>query len=410
MMATTTTTRRVPDAPSLPHVLDRAARRRLTLVATAAFLVVRVLDVAYLWLAYRDRLRVGGALTTWDGDWFVEIARHGYPTVLPVDAAGTVRWNAYGFLPLYPALIRALHEVTGLPLALVAIVLNVACGLAATVLLARLMGGHLGERVAAWGVVLFAALPGALVLGMAYSEGLFLLGLVGMLHGLAARRSWLVAVGLAVAGLSRGAVLPLVVVLVVHLVDLVVHAPREQRLRVARVPALLVVEGAALVLVPLVVPWVRTGRFDALARTQASWNVNQAPHTVPDLVPWIVGPQLGDGGWWSARGLIVAVTFVTTAVGAVLAWRLDLPWHLRALAPAVLVFYVLFLPPVANDLRYFVMAVTVPFAYAAAIRLTATRVVVVVLLLVAHLAWASLTLNHGMGAATGISPIGILVP
>src|SRR4051794_16804619 len=55
--------------------------------------------------------RVGTVLThTWDTGWYLELARHGYPSVVPEQAGRAVQ-STLGFFPLYPLTVRAVHHL-----------------------------------------------------------------------------------------------------------------------------------------------------------------------------------------------------------------------------------------------------------------------------------------------------------
>ncbi|MEA2533301.1 MAG: hypothetical protein QOJ93_1112 [Actinomycetota bacterium] len=144
----------------------------------------------------------GGAsrfLAYWDGAWYLEVARHGYPNAL-VPAPGQ---SDHAFFPLYPLAIRAFHGLTGLSWVTSALAVNlVASGLAMAViyvLIERLMDAPAALRT----VTLLCFFPWAFIFSMAYSEGILLLASAICLLALLDER-WVVA-GLAAlaAGASR---------------------------------------------------------------------------------------------------------------------------------------------------------------------------------------------------------------
>ena len=133
----------------------------------------------------------GGAsrfLAYWDGAWYLEVARHGYPKAL-VPAPGQ---SDHAFFPLYPLAIRAFHGLTGLSWVTSALAVNlVASGLAMAViyvLIERLMDAPAALRT----VTLLCFFPWAFIFSMAYSEGILLLASAICLLALLDER-WVVA-------------------------------------------------------------------------------------------------------------------------------------------------------------------------------------------------------------------------
>ncbi len=98
----------------------------------------------------------------WDSVWFLHIARHGY------DMKETA-----AFFPLYPLAVRGVSEILRSDVA-AAVLVSVAAGAAAVVVLHRLARPLLGEAGATTTVLLVALYPVAFVFTAAYSDGLFL--------------------------------------------------------------------------------------------------------------------------------------------------------------------------------------------------------------------------------------------
>jgi hypothetical protein len=117
---------------------------------------------------------VSGVFTQWDGRWYIEIVRNGYPRSIPPDITFLQDEARAAFFPLYPTLVRALDRVLPAGDTLVALGLNVLLGVAGMVLV-----GHLARRlydndVAERAMVLFAVFPGSFVLSYAYAEALLI--------------------------------------------------------------------------------------------------------------------------------------------------------------------------------------------------------------------------------------------
>jgi glycosyl transferase family 87 len=130
------------------------------------------------------------SLRTWDHGWYLGVAQGGYPDFVP-EVAGRAVQNNLGFFPLFPLLLRAVHGL-GLSWEMTALVTSAATGLAATLLVWRLLEALSGRRAADRGVALFCFFPGAFVLSFAYAEGLMLALAAACLLALR-RHRWLTA-------------------------------------------------------------------------------------------------------------------------------------------------------------------------------------------------------------------------
>jgi hypothetical protein len=142
-------------------------------------------------------LHVRQALVTWDGDWYWQIARHGY---------GAVPHEGLRFFPLYPMLARALAWPIGDHVAVALIVITNLAAFAALVLVRRVVLEETGdEALARRSMWLMAVFPAAGALVFAYAEALMLA--VSLVAFLAIRRQkwWIVAICGLVCGLTRPA-------------------------------------------------------------------------------------------------------------------------------------------------------------------------------------------------------------
>lgn len=184
------------------------ARARVPLLRTLpSWLVARVLVVGALALAHYlvDQLHVHDAiveataragLTSWDGAYYVDIAKHGYEAI-PRDSLR--------FFPLIPMLARPFIWV-GIPAqAAVVIVANVSA-LVAGMLLFLLVRRETHNAETATRAVWFLALaPAAFVLVMGYTEATTIALAIGMFLALRGRWWWAAAAIGVLAGLSRPA-------------------------------------------------------------------------------------------------------------------------------------------------------------------------------------------------------------
>ncbi|MHB1510678.1 MAG: hypothetical protein ACYCVV_15230 [Acidimicrobiales bacterium] len=125
-------------------------------------------------------------LTLFDGQWYLRLARFGYP------ARSVHVQSTLGFLPLYPLVIRAVAWTLSLSYVAAALIISFIGGLVAVVVAQRLAtswwGGHSGRKAA----LAFALFPGSIVFSMAYSECLTIPLALGCLLALRSRR-WLLA-------------------------------------------------------------------------------------------------------------------------------------------------------------------------------------------------------------------------
>jgi hypothetical protein len=180
-----------------PVIAAFAVSRLVILVA--ALLVEAGVFVTNPRLLHGDAAPILRSLTTWDGDWFVGIARNGYH----VEAFGDTGYHDYAFFPLYPMLVRVLALPWPDLVGPIAIALNFVLFAVALVLLVRLARPHLGEARAIRAAALFALFPFSFVFTMAYSETLTLVLVV--LSFLAVERGYAGRAGIAfgLASLTR---------------------------------------------------------------------------------------------------------------------------------------------------------------------------------------------------------------
>ena len=252
----------------------------------------------------------------WDGQWYQEIATHGYPTTLPMTDQGTVDMNPWAFFPLYPMTVGVVMRLTGLSFYVVGAVLATLTGAVAMVLLFRLVDQAVGRWEAVVAVVGLCTFITAPILQATYTESLAILLVVVVLMLVRARRYWWVAVALVLLALSRNVVLAMAPVIVAHAV---VRWRKEGDAFTRRERVLLgalAVEAAALTgLWPAIIGLV-TRTPDGYTQTMKAWKV---------------GSELKIGSWWTylmnAYGWVGAL-FGIAAVAA-FAWFMltHRTWH-----------------------------------------------------------------------------------
>jgi hypothetical protein len=209
-------------------------------------------------------------LSNWDGQWYLQIAAHGYPGALPI-VDGAVVENVWAFFPVFPGIVGLLGQL-GLPLPLAATLVSTACGGAAMVLLHAMLRPTTGRFTAALTVAAFSFGPASLVLQASYTESLALLEILLVLVALRHQRYAYAALVVAVLAFTRPMALPVAAVIGVTWLLRLRHRheepfPRREMLAHA---ALALGTAASFVVWPLVCSFV-TGQPNAYAETQKAW-------------------------------------------------------------------------------------------------------------------------------------------
>jgi len=355
--------------------------------ALAVFAGARVFDVLVVAVVCRGPSRsyrpgdLGGALSSWDGEWYRLITNRGYPSG---PGFAVVRHSALAFFPVYPGVVAAVRRVTGLgfvrsrwswrwPLGPSPRRGSRCCS-------RPIWGGSAATRAG----MVWACSPVSAVLVLTYSDGLFAAEAVVFLVLLVRERyRWLVPL-VPVMALTRGVLAPFAAVVAVHL-----WRRRATLVTVARrFVAVLAVAGvvAASGLWPVVVA-VRTGRMNAYLLIQESWQ----GHPVP-LVPWVSGlVQFGSVRTSRESDVVILTAFVCAAL-ALASLRIGLPVELGVAAPAQLAYLVLLLLPTSSFLRFTLPLVTLAAAPALWLRTRTAMTVALLGGLLIQLWWLQLHL------------------
>ncbi|HEY6534072.1 MAG TPA: glycosyltransferase family 39 protein, partial [Acidimicrobiales bacterium] len=235
------------------------------------------------------------------------------------------------FFPVLPLLARALHAVTGLSVPYAGLLVSMACGLAGTVALWRLVQRRYDRDVASDSVLLLLVAPFAFVFSLFYTEGPALLATALCFLALD-RRRWGWA---GIAALAGGLIRPNGFLLVVPCVVAAVLAIRAHRDWRALAAPLLAPLGF---LAWVAFAWHRTGQLGGYFTLQRSgWGAavdfgRGSIHSIADLVTF---------HWTDMdRVLNAAALLVIGGVGLLLAVRrrLDPVWIAYAAAVVVLTF------------------------------------------------------------------------
>jgi hypothetical protein len=117
---------------------------------------------------------ISGVFTQWDGLWYMEIVRGGYPRVIPPDITYFQSEARAAFFPLFPLTVRAIDRVLPAGDTLAALGLNLVLSVVAVVLVGLLARRLFDVQVAERAMVLFAVFPGSFVLSFAYAEAMLI--------------------------------------------------------------------------------------------------------------------------------------------------------------------------------------------------------------------------------------------
>jgi hypothetical protein len=306
---------------------QRAARLPWWGAALGIFAASRVATTflfLWVWSLATPQSRAGAhpsfldLVSAWDGQWYWFIAENGYPSQLPLTAAGAVDTNQWAFLPVYPYLAKVL----GFGVAdwrVPALALSVAAGFGAAVVLAALLLPRIGRSRALFSVALLSCSPLAFMFQTTYAESLALLLLLAALL-LIDRQRYLAAIPVAlVLAFTRPGVLALALAVGVQMVVRFVRARRGG----APLPAAQLAAGLLLAIVSAVAgfAWsgiaaLVTGRSDAYFATESAWRALWMPDSSITLFePWlfaarfwadrVVGP--GAATWVAPVALLVLV-------------------------------------------------------------------------------------------------------
>jgi hypothetical protein len=149
---------------------------------------------ASVWIR-TGRLSPAGWLDGWhnmDVEWYVNIARYGYESPEP---GGLYTYGKPAFFPLMPALMRALHAVTG-DWVVAGLIVSVSASAIAAYLLWRLVRALTTDKVAVDTTAMLFFSPFALYFFVPYTESLFLALMLGTFLAMRSGR-WGLAGGLA---------------------------------------------------------------------------------------------------------------------------------------------------------------------------------------------------------------------
>ncbi len=149
-------------------------------------------------------------LVSWDGYWYLELAKNGYPSVVPPDVTYFMVEARAAFFPIFPLIVRWTDAALPGGLADAALIANFILGAAAVLAIGALTHRLYGEHIAIVAMVVFAMFPGSFVLSMAYSEAIMITCSALALRWLINERWLLAGIAGAIATATRPNALALV--------------------------------------------------------------------------------------------------------------------------------------------------------------------------------------------------------
>ena len=317
-----------------PEPLWRAAGGgRGVLIALGIFTLTRIGQLAMLaWLGHAagNDTSVRDRLLSWDAGWFIRVAVDGYPHGYTYDVSGQMQGNELAFFPVYPMLIRGVAAL-GLSPQTAALAVSWVASIGAALAL-YLLGTTLYGKRAGWALVaICCTAPVSVVFSMAYSEGLFLALVAGML--VAAHRNVWWAAGL--LGLGAALTRPTGAAAALGLAVAALLTIRESRERTWQP---VVAAGLALAGVPLFLAWVgqRVGDPAAWFRIQtAGWGTS---FDFGVNTYRFVTETLSSGDGWVPVSMALILLTALAAAGVALAGKPWAPLAVYGVAAMVLVF------------------------------------------------------------------------
>lgn len=117
---------------------------------------------------------ITNVLTSWDGKWYLEIVRNGYPDSIPANITYDQLEARAAFFPVYPWLVRIVDVILPGGDTLAALLTNFMLGAVSVVLVGLLARRLFTVAIAARSMTLYAIFPGSFVLSFAYAEATFI--------------------------------------------------------------------------------------------------------------------------------------------------------------------------------------------------------------------------------------------
>ena len=142
-------------------------------------------------------------LTSWDGRWYLEIIRHGYPSSIPPNITYEQTEARAAFFPVYPWIVRAVDVVLPGGDTLAAVAVNVVLGALSVVFIGLLARELYDTRIAARAMIVYVVFPGSFVLSFTYSEATLIVCATACLWFLVREQLWLAGIAALIGTGSR---------------------------------------------------------------------------------------------------------------------------------------------------------------------------------------------------------------
>jgi hypothetical protein len=338
MLTGTAATERGPDEPD--DVVDDSSWTRAVVVGLVVYLVSRLCVIAGTAVraaqvtvdARADGEPdpgagsvISGVLTSWDGRWYLELVRRGYPDAIPPNITYEQLEARAAFFPLYPWTVRLADAVLPGGDTFAALFVNFVLGAVSVVLVGLLARRLYTVGVAARSMTLYAIFPGSAILSFAYAEALLIVLAAACLILLVDER-WLLA-GLAAA--LATAARPNGIAVVAACVVASALAIRRSRQWWSLVAVLLAPIGFVFF------QWFvdrSTGERGAWFRVQReAWSEGTSfgATAVTNTIEFFTSPLS------SPTDALTALSMITLVAMGYCAWRVRLPWILVAYSAVV---------------------------------------------------------------------------
>lgn len=245
----------------------------------------------------------------WDGNWYMHVARSGYPHVISNPATYENSTARAAFFPLYPRIIHYLDVILPGGPVWVAALFNLILGAVVIYLIGRMAKMLFDDKTAEKTMIIVALFPGSFVFGWIYSETTFFMLTALSLIALH-KKHWVTAGILAsLAGLARPNALALMVACVVASI---VAIKRDREWRSLWAPALspLGYVGFMLFL------WHHTGEKLSWFRVQReAWNEGTSfgVTAISRLVSFVTNPFSSPSDLLTAASLVLMGLMLWTA-------------------------------------------------------------------------------------------------
>jgi hypothetical protein len=260
-------------------------------------------------------------MTSWDGQWYWDIAVNGYPeSALGPD--GQPVQTSLAFFPLYPMLVRAIMQVTGIGFEVVAPAVSLVLGGAAVLVVYQLVAEAMDRRRALACTAILCCFASAPILQAAYTESLaLLLVATTLLLMLRHRYGWALLTVL-MLGLTRNVTAVLIPVVALHWW---LRWRTNRRFHNSEVPhfSLGLLLGASVVATvawPLITGLV-TREHGAYFATMKAWPGYTGSPLDP---PWLHAVQRGGPWSWAIAVALATIFGVVFSARAQRAWGPEL--------------------------------------------------------------------------------------